>query len=70
VTRILEGYSFVLKTDNGSLFITVVGTPTPLTANPAPGDPRAAAPQPGQPGVAAPGSRVGVAVEPNAGRRK
>jgi hypothetical protein len=73
VTRVLEGYSFVLKTDNGSIFVTVVGTPTPLAANPvnpAPGDPRAPAPQPGQPGAAAPGSRAGAAVDPNAGRRK
>jgi hypothetical protein len=63
VTRILEGYSFVLKTDNASIFVTVVGTPTPLAANQAPGDPRAPAPLPGQSGAAAPGSRAGVAVE-------
>ena len=36
VTRVLQGYNFVLKTDNGSIFVTVVGTPTPLAANPAP----------------------------------
>jgi hypothetical protein len=75
VTRILEGYSFVLKTDNGSVIVTVVGPPNVPAANragsasPALDAPRAPAPQPGQV-AAAPGSRAGVAVEPNAGRRK
>jgi hypothetical protein len=74
VTRILEGYSFVLKTDNGSLVITVVGGPNvPASASPALGAPRAAGPQPGQPAPAPiPRTRSGesVAVELNAGRRK
>jgi hypothetical protein len=75
VTRILEGYSFVLKTDNGSVIVTVVGPPNVPAANRAGSAsaalsaPRAPAPQPGQV-AAAPGSRAGVAVEPNAGRRK
>jgi hypothetical protein len=75
VTRILEGYSFVLKTDNGSVIVTVVGPPNVPAANrggsasAALGAPRAPAPQSGQV-AAAPGSRAGVAVEPNAGRRK
>jgi hypothetical protein len=51
VTRILQGYNFVLKTDNGRIFVTVVGTPTPLAANlappglPASGAPRAPVPE-------------------------
>jgi hypothetical protein len=73
VTRILEGYNFVLRTDNGSIFVTVVGTPTSLAASPqglpASAALRTPAPQPGQSGAAAPGSRAGVAVELNAGRR-
>jgi hypothetical protein len=80
VTRILEGYSFVLKTDNGSVVITVVGVPNVPAANPAAsaspgsGDSRASAPQPGRPGTPTPVPRTGsgavVAVGPNAGRRK
>jgi hypothetical protein len=74
VTRILEGYSFVLKTDNGSLVITVVGGPNvPASASPASDAPRAPGPQPGQPAPAPiPRTRSGasVAVELNAGRRK
>jgi len=66
VTRILQGYNFVLKTDSGSIVVTVVGTPSahaanPITSNvaaansaapasPPSGDPRAPAPQPGQSG--------------------
>src|SRR5216684_271704 len=48
--RILQGYNFVLKTDNGSIAVTVVGTPNAPAVNPAPpglpvsGDPRAPAP--------------------------
>jgi hypothetical protein len=79
VTRILEGYSFVLKTDNGSLVITVVGGPNvpavnpAASASPASGAPRASAPQPGQPAPAPrlrTGSEASAAVELNAGRRK
>jgi hypothetical protein len=63
VTRILQGYNFVLKTDNGSIFVTVVGTPTSLAVNPAPqGLPassaaRAPAPEPRQSGAPAPQPR-------------
>jgi hypothetical protein len=51
VTRILQGYNFVLKTDNGRIFVTVVGTPTNRAANlaprglPASGAPRAPVPE-------------------------
>jgi hypothetical protein len=51
VTRILQGYNFTLKTDNGRIFVTVVGAPTPLAANLAPpglptsGAPRAPVPE-------------------------
>jgi hypothetical protein len=41
VTRILEGYNFFLKTDDGSVIVTVVGTPNVPAA-------RAPAPQPGR----------------------
>jgi hypothetical protein len=70
VMRILEGYSFVLRTDKEGVVITIVGTPqapaahAAVSALPASGDPRAPAPQPRQSGAAAPGSRAGVAVEP------
>jgi hypothetical protein len=36
LTRILQGYNFVLKTDNRSIVVTVVGTPNSLAANPSP----------------------------------
>jgi hypothetical protein len=70
VTRILQGYNFVLKTDNGSIFVTVVGTPS-LAVNPAPqglpasSAPRAPAPEPRQSGVPAPVPR-GLATTPGA----
>jgi hypothetical protein len=76
VPRILEGYSFVVKTDNRSVSVTVIGLPNvPATnparlASPASGARRVPAPQPGPSGASAPGSGAGVAVEPNAGRRK
>ncbi len=75
VTRILQGYNFILKTDNGSIVVTVVGTPNVPAANPAAptspasGDPRAPPPQPGQSGAPAPipralGSTATPAPEP------
>jgi hypothetical protein len=71
VTRILQGYNFVLKTDNGSIAVTVVGTPNASRANPAPhalpapGDPRAPAPEPRQSGALAPApSALGSATMP------
>jgi hypothetical protein len=74
VTRILQGYNFVLKTDNGSIFVTVVGTPTSLAGNPAlqglpaSSAPEAPAPQPRQSGVPAPVPRgFGFATTPAAG---
>jgi hypothetical protein len=51
VTRILQGYNFVLKNNNESISVTVVGTPISLAANPSPpglpasGAPRAPAPE-------------------------
>jgi hypothetical protein len=54
VTRILQGYNFVLKDNNGSISVTVVGTPISLAANPVlPGLP-AAAHEPRQSGAPAP----------------
>jgi hypothetical protein len=54
VTRILQGYNFVRKTDNGKLSVTVVGTPISLAANPAPPALPAPAPGPRQSGAPAP----------------
>jgi len=51
LTRILQGYNFVLKTDNSRVVVTVVGTLNSLAANPSPpglpasGAPRAPAPE-------------------------
>jgi hypothetical protein len=76
VTRILEGYSFVLKTDNGSIFVTVVGGPNVPAVNPAASASPASGAPPPQPGQPAPapiprtGSGASVAAELNAGRRK
>ncbi len=54
VTRILQGYNFVLKNSNGSISVTVVGTPISLAANPVlPGLP-APAHEPRQSGAPAP----------------
>jgi hypothetical protein len=67
VTRILQGYNFVLKTDNGSIFVTVVGTPTSLTPQglPESGAPQAPAPEPRQSGGPAPVPRgLGSATTP------
>src|SRR5262245_58793475 len=35
LSRILDGYNFILKTDNGSIAVTVVGTPSAAAAVPA-----------------------------------
>jgi hypothetical protein len=67
ITRILQGYNFVLKTDKGSIFVTVVGTPTSLTPQglPASGTPPAPAPEPRQSGGPAPVPRgLGSATTP------
>jgi hypothetical protein len=67
VTRILQGYNFVLKTDNGSIFVTVVGTPTSLTpqGQPDSGAAQAPAPEPRQSGGPAPVPRgLGSATTP------
>jgi hypothetical protein len=51
LTRILQGYNFILKTDNRSIVVTVVGAPNSLAANISPpglsasGAPRAPAPE-------------------------
>jgi hypothetical protein len=60
LTRILQGYNFVLKTDNRRIVVTVVSTLNSLAANPSPpglpasGAPRAPAPEPQQTGAPAP----------------
>jgi hypothetical protein len=60
VTRILQGYNFVLKTDNGSIVVTVVGTPQASAVSAAPpalpasADLPAPAPQPRQSAAPAP----------------
>jgi hypothetical protein len=62
LTRILQGYNFVLKTDNRRMVVTVTGTPHSLVANPSPpglsasGAPPAPAPAPQQSGAPAPAS--------------
>lgn len=40
LTRILDGYNFILKTDNGSIAVTVVGTPNAAAAAPASSAPK------------------------------
>jgi hypothetical protein len=40
VTRILDGYNFILKTDNGSIAVTVVGTPNAAATVPASSGPK------------------------------
>jgi hypothetical protein len=70
LTRILQGYNFVLKTDNKSIVVTVVGTPNSLAANlspprlPASGGPRAPAPEPQQSAAPAPVPRQSGAPAP------
>jgi hypothetical protein len=60
LTRVLQGYNFVLKTDNRRIVVTVAGTPNSLVANrlppglPASGAPPAPAPAPQQSGAPAP----------------
>jgi hypothetical protein len=68
VTRILQGYNFVLKTDNGSFSVTVVGTPLSLAAVlAAPGLP-APAPEPRQSGAPTPEPRQSGAPVPVPGQ--
>jgi hypothetical protein len=50
LARILDGYNFILKTDNGSIAVTIVGTPDAAAAAPASSGPRVAR----QPPAAAP----------------
>jgi hypothetical protein len=77
LTRILQGYNFVVKTDNGSIAVTVVGTPNAASAATsapptlaAAGDPQAPAPAPQQSGGAAPVPQVsGSAATPAPGPR-
>ncbi len=40
LTRILDGYNFILKTDNGSIALTVVGTPNAAAPAPASSAPK------------------------------
>jgi hypothetical protein len=57
LARILDGYNFILKTDNGSIAVTVIGTPNAAAAVPASAGPKvvgqqaAAAPAPQPPSV-------------------
>src|SRR5229473_6783964 len=53
VTRILDGYNFVLKTDNGSIAVTVLGTPNAPAAVPVSSGPKVAR----QPAAAAPAAQ-------------
>jgi hypothetical protein len=70
VTRILQGYNFVLKNNNGSISVAVVGTPISLAANPLPpgapasGAPRAPAPELPQSATPAPVPRQSGAPAP------
>ncbi len=50
VTRVLDGYNFVLKTDNGSIAVTVLGTPSAAAAVPVSSGPKVVR----QPAAAAP----------------
>jgi hypothetical protein len=50
VTRILDGYNFILKTDNGSIVVTVLGTPGAAAAVPVSSGPKVT----GQPAAQAP----------------
>jgi hypothetical protein len=79
LVRILQGYNFVLRTDNGSIAVTVVGTPHVPAATAAPStlaaaaDPQAPAPVPQQSGAPAPaprapGSTAAPAPEPRSPR--
>src|SRR5712672_35421 len=53
VTRILDGYNFILKTDNGSIAVTVVGTPNAAGTVPASSGPKVVR----QPAAAAPAAQ-------------
>jgi hypothetical protein len=54
VTRILDGYNFILKTDNGSIALTVVGTPNAAATAPASSGPKVVR----QPAAAAPAAQA------------
>src|SRR5260370_18111495 len=49
VTRILDGYNFILKTDNGSIVVTVLGTPSAAAAAPVSSGPKVVGQSPAQP---------------------
>src|SRR5260221_3373820 len=53
LTRILDGYNFILKTDNGTIAVTVVGTPNAAAAVPASSGPKVVR----QPPAAAPAAQ-------------
>src|SRR5258706_9084702 len=53
LARILDGYNFILKTDNGSIALTVVGTPNAAAVAPASSGPKAVR----QPVAAAPAAQ-------------
>jgi hypothetical protein len=59
VTRILDGYNFVLKTDNGSIAVTVLGTPNASAAVPVLSGPKVVR----QPAAAAPAAQPPPVVE-------
>jgi hypothetical protein len=60
LTRILDGYNFILKSDNGNIVVTVVGTPDAAGAVPASSSPKVVR----QPSAVAP-----AAQPPSAGER-
>jgi hypothetical protein len=53
LSRILDGYNFILKTDNGSIAVTVVGTPNAAATVPASSGPKVVR----QPAAAAPAAQ-------------
>ena len=59
VMRILDGYNFVLKTDNGSITVTVLGTPGAAAAAPVSSGSKVVR----QPAAAAPGAQPPPAVQ-------
>jgi len=59
LARILDGYNFILKTDNGSIAVTVVGTPNAAAAVPASSGPKVVR----QPPAAAPPTELATVGE-------
>jgi hypothetical protein len=62
LTRILDGYNFVLKTDNGTIAVTVLGTPNASAAVPVSSGPKVV----GQPAASAPAAELPYVVDDRA----